>query len=271
MKVLFTMIAAAALSLTAGASSLSEKSNFSVSDPDLVYHTAAPGMVVMPRNDMSNMVVAYDVSFIPREGVVFIRWGSLDENGEGEGLWTKWRDCADDDVISFTTPGIYVIEVHAEAPGKERSSTLKATFKVEYLGMSSAPGITLTPVDQRGYLVTLTSLLGDEIYYRWRHYDDGVWYKWRLYTEAIPYTEASKYVMEAQCNNDPLSVYIEVPSVDFFYTGDVNHNGIVNIEDLTVLIDMLLDREIPIGTGDVNKDGTVSIPDVAALIDILLK
>lgn len=270
---IFTTIVAAALTLTANAGLLSEKSNYIVTEaePELVFHTAAPGLIVMPRNDMDQMVVAYDVSFIPREGRVFVRWGKLDENGEGEGLWTKWRDCADDDVITFTTPGRYVLETHAEATGKEISSTLKATFKVDYLGMTSAPGITLAPVGQRGYHVSLTSFFGYDIYYRWKHYEDGAWDNWHLYTEPLPFTEASKYVLEANCEGDALSVFIEVPSVDYYRTGDVNHNGTVDIQDVTALIDMLLNEEILIGTGDVNKDGNVNIQDVTALIDRLLK
>jgi hypothetical protein len=67
-----------------------------------------------------------------------------------------------------------------------------------------------------------------------------------------------------------MSVYIEVPSVDYYRTGDVNHNGTISIEDLSTLIDMLLDERILIGTGDVNKDGTITIADATSLIDILL-
>ena len=53
--------------------------------------------------------------------------------------------------------------------------------------------------------------------------------------------------------------------------GDVNHNGAVNIADVTALIDYLL------GTGevceicaDVKADGAINIADVTALIDLLL-
>ncbi len=271
MKCIFTFAATALMMLSAQAVSLNDGKyyNVSVPQPDLVYHTAAPGLMIMPRSDVDQMVMAYDVSFIPREGQVMARWGKLDENGEGAGLWTKWRDC--NDVISFTTPGRYVIETHAEAPGKENSSTLKATFKVDYLGMTSSLGITLTPVEQRGYYVSLTTPFSYDIYYRWRFFEDDRWGKWHLYTAALPFTESSKYVLEADCEGDALSVYIEVPSVDYFKTGDVNHNGTVDIEDLAALIDMLQNKLLLIGTGDVNKDGTVNIQDATALIDMLLR
>ena len=143
MKILCTFASAVVLMLSAHAQSMSDGMNYSVIDPnaELVYHTAAPGMMILPRSDMEQMVMAYDLTAIPREGEAFIRWGRLNENGEGEGLWTKWRDF--DDVITFSTPGRYVVEVHAEGIGKERSSTLKASFKVDYLGMTYAPGVIL--------------------------------------------------------------------------------------------------------------------------------
>lgn len=271
MKILCTLASALVLMLSAHAQSMNDGKNGNATDPnaELVYHTAAPGMMIMPQIDMEQMVMAYDLTPIPREGEAYIRWGRLDENGEGEGLWTKWREF--DCVIKFSTPGRYVVEVHAEGIGKERSSTLKASFKVDYLGMTYAPGITLKPYEQRGYYIELTSPYDYDIYYHWRHYDDGVWSKWRLYTEAIPFTEAGTYVLDANCEGDPVSVYIEVPSVDYYKTGDVNYNGVVDIEDLTALINMLLNEEFLIGTGDVNKDGVVSINDVTYLINMLLK
>lgn len=271
MKNVFTLVAAMLLMMSADAQSMTEGENHNAFDPnaELIYHTAAPGIKIMPRADMEQMVMAYDVSFIPREGMVMVRWGHLDENGQGEGLWTRWRDT--DDVLTFSKPGRYVLEAHAEGIGKENSSTIKATFKVDYMGMTYAPGIIMTPEGERGYYVSLYSPYGYDIYYRWRHFDDGVWNRWQLYTEAIPFTEASKYVLDANCEGDPLSVYIEVPSVDYCKPGDVNYNGIVDIEDVTALINMMMNEEFLIGTGDVNKDGTVSIADVTALIDLLLQ
>ena len=271
MRSIFTFVAVALLTLSADAALLSEESNHNGYDPnaELVFHTAAPGMLVMPRIDMDQMVMAYDVTPMPREGQAVIRWGKLDENGEGEGLWTKWREF--DDVITFSTPGIYVIETHAESIGKDNSSTLKATFKVNYLGMTYAPGITLTPNGERGYDVTMTSLYGDDIYYRIKFFEDGIWNKWHLYKEAIPFTSGGNYVLDAHCEGDLLSLYIEVPNVDFARRGDVNHNGVIDVEDLTALINMLMNEELIIGTGDVNRDGFVTIQDVASLINLLLK
>ena len=55
--------------------------------------------------------------------------------------------------------------------------------------------------------------------------------------------------------------------------GDVNDDGVVNIADVTVLIDYLLGSEPnPFNAlnADVNRDGIINIADVTALIDLLL-
>ena len=53
--------------------------------------------------------------------------------------------------------------------------------------------------------------------------------------------------------------------------GDVNGDGIVNISDVTALIDLLLaDGTISNPVADCNQDGIVNISDVTALIDYLL-
>ena len=54
--------------------------------------------------------------------------------------------------------------------------------------------------------------------------------------------------------------------------GDVNGDNNVNIEDLSVLIDYLLDASTPINVdnADTDADGSIGIGDVASLIDILL-
>lgn len=264
MRIISTFISITLLMLTAHAESLNYEP-----EPELLYHTAPPGMNVMPRSDVSQMVMAYDVTLIPREDKdeAYFRWGRLDENGEGASLWTKWREY--DEVVTFSTPGRYVLETRAQAIGKDVSVTLKVTFRVDYLGMTMSPGIMLTPFEQRGYYASLYSPYDEYIYYRWKHYDLDVWSKWRLYTEPIPFTEAGQYVLDADCKGDPLSIYIEVPSVDYVKPGDVDYNGTVNIQDVTALINMLLNGYI-IGTGDVNKDGKVNISDVTTLINLLL-
>lgn len=55
-------------------------------------------------------------------------------------------------------------------------------------------------------------------------------------------------------------------------TGDVDDDGLVNINDLALLIDHLLNNSVQINTAnaDVDPDGVINISDLSALIDILL-
>lgn len=53
--------------------------------------------------------------------------------------------------------------------------------------------------------------------------------------------------------------------------GDVNGDGEVNIDDVTILIDYLLRGDNPDSVAaDVNTDGEINISDVTGIIDILL-
>ena len=52
--------------------------------------------------------------------------------------------------------------------------------------------------------------------------------------------------------------------------GDVNCDGLVNISDVTALIDLLLGGGTSLPNADVSGDGRVDITDVTALIDMLL-
>lgn len=65
---------------------------------------------------------------------------------------------------------------------------------------------------------------------------------------------------------------ISTITVISFLLGDVNGDGVVNIADLSELIDILLRGDTTYNRrADVDQDGQVGISDVAALIDILLR
>lgn len=63
------------------------------------------------------------------------------------------------------------------------------------------------------------------------------------------------------------------PSTTPIKLGDVDDDGVVNISDVTALIDYLLSgnaTNISVVNADVDADGNVNISDVTALIDLLL-
>ena len=83
---------------------------------------------------------------------------------------------------------------------------------------------------------------------------DGLW--WGYDDNMLYYSDGSKFV---------------IPSA--FMRGDVNDDGIVNIEDVTALIDYLLgsdESEVNVAAADCGQDGNVNIEDVTQLIDFLL-
>ena len=76
-------------------------------------------------------------------------------------------------------------------------------------------------------------------------------------------------------NADDLSFRIEVVEQQpVGLIGDVNEDGILNIQDVTMLIDHLLGSEAsPFNTNnaDINQDSIINISDVTLLIDLLLQ
>jgi hypothetical protein len=66
------------------------------------------------------------------------------------------------------------------------------------------------------------------------------------------------------------SMMKEVQLFDLLMPGDVDGDGVVNIADVTALIDILLSGGTVPANADVDDDGVVNIADVTALIDMLL-
>ena len=55
--------------------------------------------------------------------------------------------------------------------------------------------------------------------------------------------------------------------------GDANNDGIVNMSDVTLLINIILGKDVDdfsLESADVNKDGYVNMSDVASVISIIL-
>jgi len=52
--------------------------------------------------------------------------------------------------------------------------------------------------------------------------------------------------------------------------GDINDDGLVSIADVTLLVNMILGKDVTSDAADINFDSTVSIADVTALVNIIL-
>ena len=95
---------------------------------------------------------------------------------------------------------------------------------------------------------------------------------------AVVYTPYFNYATETNWMwflDDPVPFTIGdwvTPPDPQFIPGDVNNDQLVNIADVTALIDYLLDntKEINLLAANMNDDDDVNIADVTALIDYLL-
>ena len=81
------------------------------------------------------------------------------------------------------------------------------------------------------------------------HYTDDTWSPWSKAKTVVLHGEGHGYAV-----------------------GDVNHDGSVNISDVTALIDYMMNPQQPICTicADIDGNQAVNITDVTKLIDFLL-
>ena len=53
-------------------------------------------------------------------------------------------------------------------------------------------------------------------------------------------------------------------------SGDLNGDGLINVLDIVVLVNIVLGNTEPLGDGDLNDDGVLNILDVVMLVNIIL-
>ncbi|MBR0492975.1 MAG: chitobiase/beta-hexosaminidase C-terminal domain-containing protein [Muribaculaceae bacterium] len=172
-------------------------------------------------------------------------------------------DVYDDDPIKLPYAGEYTITIN----GNDKTFTI--TRKIETV---ASP--TFTPAAGT-YTGTQTVTIecetqGATILYK---IGDG---EYQPYNGSIEVAESCTITAKATKNgwNDSeeatAEYVIEIPVVH--KPGDVNHDGAVNIKDVTDLIDYLLDINNGVCEvcANVKDDGTVNIADVTSLIDMLL-
>ena len=84
--------------------------------------------------------------------------------------------------------------------------------------------------------------------------------------------DGSDYVFTFDANNLTFKLEINEQQPNILL-GDANNDGLVNIADVTALIDYMLSRDvvsISIINADMNQDSSIDISDLTALIDLLL-
>jgi hypothetical protein len=154
-------------------------------------------------------------------------------------------DCDEGSNITFTAgyyPMIQKIEIYA------------GEYSISESGADEGNVRLFTGITDKYYNVTQL-MAGGTYFYRVKAlYIDNTESEWS-YTQIVTLVEGG------------------YPDEHDYDLGDVNHNGVVGIEDATTLIDYLLDRSaitICDICADVNSDSHIDIADVTALIDLIL-
>ena len=157
--------------------------------------------------------------------------------------YTFVLDCATTDYINITSsgmPDMRYVKVYAgdptEATQLKASETGDATYRV------------ITGITDKSYRVKDLTENGTFYFYVVANYTNG-----------------------AFDNSNTMEVTL-FQSGHGYDLGDVNHDGTVNISDVTALIDYILssNEDACVICADVNADGVVNISDVTALIDMIL-
>ena len=151
--------------------------------------------------------------------------------------------------------GIQVIEPYAFYNNSQVMDTMYLPASVRFLGDSAMAGMT----GMRTFKVNAETVpeLGMDV---WAGVDQP------SIPLITPSDEAELMYQEA----DQWMNFFFAPS---FLRGDVNNDGIINIADVTSLIDYILtgdSTDVNILAADMDADGTVGISDVTALIDYIL-
>ncbi len=243
-------------------------------DPSEVYayefmvvelQTLCPIITITTGNSYQGTYV--DITESEPDCYIYFRYQTAD------GYWSDWM--AYTDAMTFTEPGDYVIEAYAVAPGKAQSEVVAEWFTVSMPEQTEAPMFNgFTEDGVQGFGVIIFDTEPDcTIYYRYVFEGEG-YSEWMEYTDELWFTEPGHYRVEAYAVAMGKTVS-EVYAYEFIVMpivqpGDLNHDGILGIEDVTTLIDIIISNSTTTPECDVNQDGSVDIADVTDLIDYIL-
>lgn len=154
--------------------------------------------------------------------------------------------------------------------GNERIEIFSETYYPEiqsikvYTGEMTAP--QLKAIEEQGSeTYRLITGITDKFYTVNNLVEGGTF----LYKVKALYTDGTE---SAWSNKEMVTLFDNGPAPHEFAVGDVNHDGGVNISDVTTLIDYLLGNPDGVCTtcADVDGQGDINIADVTDLIDMLL-
>ena len=77
---------------------------------------------------------------------------------------------------------------------------------------------------------------------------------------------------ESAWSNEETVTLRQTPDQDILM-GDVNNDGVVDVQDVSTLIDYILGKDLPvfiIEAANVNGDTTIDVQDVSGIIEIIL-
>ena len=172
-------------------------------------------------------------------------------------------DMGDDDPIKLPLAGEYTITINADY-------TFNISRKVETVATPTFSPAAGTYTGTQTVTIDCETE-GASISYK---INDG---EYQPYSGPIEVTESCTITAIAtkeywNPSEEATAEYvIEIPVVHT--PGDVNHDGLVNIKDVTDLIDYLLDNslEVCLTCSDVKANGIINIEDVTTLIDMMLE
>lgn len=155
--------------------------------------------------------------------------------------YTVVLDCAANDHIKVTSSGLPDMRYM-----KVYAGDLTAAMQLKASEEGDATYRVITGITGKSYTVTNLTENGTFYFYVMANYTDG-----------------------GVCDSNTQEVTLSGPAYEL---GDVNHDGELDISDVTALIGYLLGNgsDIYVDCADITENGQIDISDVTALIDILL-
>lgn len=203
--------------------------------------------------------------------------------------YNPYPDGVHNAVVNITSPGVDPVTVALTGNADvlkytpvmqpaDASQITETSFRADWLDESPEDGVeyyTLecTAVNGASFKATETGDANGRVvtnfytpYYTIKNLTAGGTFNYRVKTTYVDGSESDWSNVEQVTLLQPAQ-----PAHDY-ESGDVNHDGSVNISDVTALIDYILNPSSSICEicADLNGDGVVNISDVTALIDKIL-